>query len=62
LASKIKRKKKKLPKVRAWGIPSRKVSEMIIPSKKDKARSRQSIKKRTEKEVREAGSLLKDSE
>lgn len=57
-----KRKTKKLPKIRAWGIPSRKVTTMVIPSKKEKAKSRQKLKRNIEKEIREAESLLKDDE
>ncbi|MFC1767749.1 hypothetical protein ACFLZ2_04265 [Candidatus Margulisiibacteriota bacterium] len=55
-----KRKSKKLPKLRAWGVPSRKTSTMVIPSKKEKAASRPAGKHQTKKEIREAESLFKD--
>ena len=60
--AKKKKKKNKTPKLRAWGIPSRKVTTMVIPSKKEKAKSRAHKKRETEKEIREAESLFKDSE
>jgi hypothetical protein len=45
--------KKKAPKLRAWGKPHRKVMTMVIPTKKDRSKSRNAVKVKTKKEVLE---------
>lgn len=45
--------KKKAPKLRAWGKPTRKVMTMVIPTKKDKARKRANIKSSVKKSIEE---------
>ena len=62
MAKKKKKRNSNVPKLRAWGVPSRKVTTMVIPSKKDKNKTRRARKKQTKKEISEYESLFKDDE
>jgi hypothetical protein len=50
-----KSKKKKIPKIRAWGKPSRKVMTMVIPSRKNKLKKRAKRKAKLKKELKKYG-------
>jgi len=49
------KKKKKIPKLRAWGKPSRKVMTMVIPSRKNKLKKRARRKANLRKEMKKYG-------
>lgn len=57
-----KKKVKKVPKLRAWGKPTRKVMTMIIPSKKEKMQRRHKLKAELKKKLEAEVEFLKDSE
>lgn len=47
------KKKKVIPKLRAWGKPSRKVMTMVIPTEKNKLKKRSKRKEVLRKELEE---------
>jgi hypothetical protein len=49
------KKGRKVPKLRAWGRPSRKVMTMVIPSKKNKLKKRAKRKAKLKKELKKYG-------
>jgi len=49
------KKKKKIPKLRAWGKPTRKVMTMVIPSRKNKLKKRARRKAKLRKEMKKYG-------
>lgn len=49
------KKAKKVPKLRAWGKPSRKVMTMVIPSRKNKMKKRARRKAKLKKELKKYG-------
>jgi len=49
------KKTKKIPKLRTWGKPSRKVMTMVIPSRKNKLKKRARRKAKFRKELKEHG-------
>jgi hypothetical protein len=51
----MRKKKRKVPKLRAWGKPTRKVMTMVIPSKRNKLKKRSRRKARLRKELKEHG-------